>query len=126
MGGSESKATVSECMIKNLKKGLGGDYGVKMRPNCLHILCEVKWPAMGTGWPPENTMNSKRVEAVYTVVIGQPGHLDQYPSIDSRLGLARDLPTWTRFCTQKGKGKILMTQKLTDDKKGNSTGFARG
>ena len=38
MGGSESKATVSECMIKNLKKGLGGDYGVKMRPNCLHIL----------------------------------------------------------------------------------------
>ena len=30
MGGSESKATVLECMIKNLKKGFGGDYGVKM------------------------------------------------------------------------------------------------
>ena len=27
MGGSESKATVLECMIKNLKKELGGDYG---------------------------------------------------------------------------------------------------
>ena len=27
MGGSESKATVLECMIKNLKKGFGGDYG---------------------------------------------------------------------------------------------------
>ena len=29
MGGSESEATVLECMIKNLKKGLGGDYGVR-------------------------------------------------------------------------------------------------
>ena len=29
MGGNETKATVLECMIKNLKKGFGGDYGVK-------------------------------------------------------------------------------------------------
>ena len=29
MGGSESKAPVLECMIKHLKKGFGGDYGVK-------------------------------------------------------------------------------------------------
>ena len=75
-------------MIKNLKKWLGGDYGVEMKPNHLHILCEVKWPPMGVGWPPENTMNSKIVEAVYTVVTGEPGHLNQYPSIDSQLGLA--------------------------------------
>ena len=108
-------------MIKNLKKGFGGDYGVKMKPNRLHILCEVEWAPMGAGWPPENTMNLQIVEAVYTVVTGEPGHLDQYPYIDSRLGLAQDPPTWTRFCNQKGKGKILMAQKLTDDKKENST-----
>ena len=30
MGGSESKATVLERMIKNVKKGFGGDYGVKI------------------------------------------------------------------------------------------------
>ena len=117
MGGSESKAAVLECMIKNFKKGLGGDYGVKMKPNSLHILCEVEWPPMEVGWPPENTMNLKIVEAVYTVVTGEPGHLDQYPYIDSRLGLAQDPPAWTSFCIQKGKGKILMAQKLTDDKK---------
>ena len=29
MGGNETKAIVLECMIKNLKKGFGGDYGVK-------------------------------------------------------------------------------------------------
>ena len=50
MGGSESKATVLECMVKNLKKGLGGDYGVKMKPNLLHILCEVERTPMGAGW----------------------------------------------------------------------------
>ena len=50
MGGSESKATLLECMIKNLKKGLGRDYGVKMKPNRLHILCEVEWTPMGAGW----------------------------------------------------------------------------
>ena len=81
---------------------------------------------VGVGWPPGNTMNSKIVEAVYTVLTGEPGHPDQYPYIDSWLGLAQDPPPWRRFCIQKGKGKILMAQKLTDDKKGNSTGFGRG
>ena len=109
--------------IKKLKKGYVGDYGVKMTPNCLHILCEVERPLMGVGWPPENTMNLKIVEAVDIVVTGEPGHPDQYTYIDSWLGLAQDLPTWTRFCIQKRKGKILMAQKLTDDKRGNSTGF---
>ena len=86
IGGSESKTSVLQCMIKNLKKGFGGDYGVKMTPNQLHILCEVQWPARGVGKPPENTMNLKIVEAVYTVVTGEPGHPDQYPYIDSWLG----------------------------------------
>ena len=35
----------------------------------------------------DNTVNLKIVEAIYTVVTGEPGHLDQYPSIDSWLGL---------------------------------------
>ena len=76
---------------------------------------------MGVGWPPENTVNLKIVE-----VTEEPGHLDEYPYIDSRLGLAQDPPTWTRFCIQKEQGKILMAQKLPDDKKGNSTGFGWG
>ena len=104
-------------MFKILKKRFGGDYGVKMKPNRLHVLCEVEWPPMGVGWPPENTVNLKIVEIVYTVVTGESGHPDQYPYIDLRLGLTQDPPTWTRFCIQKGKGKILMAQKLTDDKK---------
>ena len=56
----------------------------------------------------------KNREAVYTVVTGEPGHLDQYPYSDSWLELAQDPPTWTRFCIQEGKGKISMAQKLTE------------
>ena len=67
---------------------------------------------MGVGWPPENTTNLKIVEAAYAVVTGEPGHLDQYPYIDSWLGLAQDPSTWTRFFIQKRKRKILMAQKL--------------
>ena len=64
-------------------------------------------------------MNLKIVETVYTVVTGESGHPEQYPYIDLRLGLTQDPPTGTRFCIQKGKGKIkiLMAQKLTGDKK---------
>ena len=88
MGGNESKVTALACMIKNFKKGFGGDDGVKMTPNCLHILCEVEWPSKGVGWPPEGIMNLKIVEAVYTVVTGESGYPDQFPYIDSWLGLA--------------------------------------
>ena len=99
---------------------------MKMRSNHLHILCEVEWPPMAVGWSPENTMNLKIVEAVYTVFTGEPGHPDQYPYIDSWLGLAQDHPLWTRFCILKGNGKILMAQKLTDNEKEKSTGFGLG
>ena len=62
-------------------------------------------------------MNFKIVEADYTVVTGEPGHPDKFPYIDSWLGLAQDSPLWTRFYIKKGKGTILMAQKLTNDKK---------
>ena len=61
---SESKATVLEYMIKILKKGFGGDYGVNMTPNRFRIFCEVERPSMGVGWPPEGTMDLKTIKAV--------------------------------------------------------------
>ena len=62
-------------------------------------------------------MNLKIVEADYTVVTGELGHPDKFPYIDSWLGLAQDSPLWTRFYIKKGKGTILMAQKLTNNKK---------
>ena len=62
-------------------------------------------------------MNLKIVEADYTVVTGEPGHPDQFPYIDSWLGLAQDSPPWMRFYIKKGKGTLLTAQKFTNDKK---------
>ena len=116
MGENESKATVLECMIKNFKKGFGRDYGVKMTPNFLHILCEVEWPSMGIGWPPEGTMNLKIVEAVYTVVTGKPGYPDQFPYIDSWLGLAQDLPSLDEILYQERERTNMNGTKMIKNK----------
>ena len=104
-------------MIKNFKNGLGRDYGVKMMPNHLCILYEVKRPSVGVGWSPEGTMDLKIVEAIYTIVTGEPGHPEQFPLIGLWLGLAQEPPPWMRFYIKKGKGTILMAQKLTNNKK---------
>ena len=74
IGGRGSKATVLENMIKNFKKGFDGDYGRKMTPGRLRTLCEVKWPSMGVGWPPEGTVDLNLIKAVYAIVTGKPGH----------------------------------------------------
>ena len=98
-------------MIKNLKKGFGGDYGVNITPNRLHILCEVKWPPMGVGWPPEDTMNLKLVKAVYTVVTGEPGHPNQYPYID--MARVSSTPSYLdKLLYPEGKGKNINSTKI--------------
>ena len=64
MGGTGSKATVLENMIKNFKKRVDGDYGRKMTPSRLRTLCEVEWPSVGVDWPPEGTMDLNLIKAV--------------------------------------------------------------
>ena len=63
------------------------------------------------------TVNFKIVEAVYTIVTGEPGHPGQFPLIDLWLGLAQEPHPWMRFYIKKRKGTILMAQKLTNNKK---------
>jgi hypothetical protein len=57
MGGNQSKNTPLDCMVKNFKKGVNGDYGVQLIPDRLKGLCEVDWPALGVGWPPEGSLD---------------------------------------------------------------------
>ena len=51
MGGSESKATVLECMIKILRRDFGGDYGVKMEKALAPHSSTLAWRIPGTGEP---------------------------------------------------------------------------
>ena len=61
-----------------------------MTPDQLHTLWEAEWPSIGVGWPLEGTMNLTLIKAVYAIFTGKPGHPDQFPNIDSWLGIAQD------------------------------------
>jgi hypothetical protein len=69
-------------MVKNSRKGFNGDYGVKLIPNKLKACCEVDWLALGVGWSPEGSLDKIVVHEAYKVIVGRPGHLDQFPYID--------------------------------------------
>jgi hypothetical protein len=78
MGGSQSKNTPLECMVKNFKKGFNGDYRVKLTPNKFKVLCEVDWPGLGVWWPLGGSLDKTVVNEVYRVNVGRPGHLHQF------------------------------------------------
>jgi hypothetical protein len=83
MGGSSSKPIVLECMLKHLKKGFLGDYGIKRSPRKLCTLCELERPTFGVNWPPEVTLELPTVWAINQVIIGTPEFPDQFPYINS-------------------------------------------
>jgi hypothetical protein len=53
-----------------------------LTPNKLKALCEVDWPAFGIGWPLEGSLDKTVVNDVYRVIVGKPGHPDQFPCIN--------------------------------------------
>jgi hypothetical protein len=63
------KNTPLECMISNFKKGFNGDYGVKLSPNKLKVLCELDWPAFGVRWTPEGSLDKTVINEVYRVIV---------------------------------------------------------
>ena len=91
-----------------------------MTPGWLRTLCEVEWPSMGVGWPPEGTKDLTLIKAVYAIVMGKPGNPDQFPYIDSWLGIAQDPPSPHQ--KKKKMGPFLHSwwgRKNLDGSKGN-------
>jgi hypothetical protein len=57
-------------MINNFKKGLNGDYRVKLIPNKLKVFCEVDWPAFGVGWLLEGSLDKTVINNdMYRVIV---------------------------------------------------------
>jgi hypothetical protein len=56
-------------MINNFKRGLNGDYGVRLTPNKLKVLCEIDWSAFGVGWPLEGSLDKTVINKVYRVIV---------------------------------------------------------
>jgi hypothetical protein len=89
MCGSSSKPTVLECMPKHFKKGFSGDYGIKMSPWRLCMLCELEWLVFGVNWPPEGTLDLPIVRVICQIITRNPGYPDHFPSLGFR---------WLRPC----------------------------
>jgi hypothetical protein len=82
MGRGQSENNPLGCILKNFKKGFKGDYGVKLTPGQLRTFCEIDWPGFGVGWPSEDSLGKVIDNKVFEVVVGEPGHPDQFPYID--------------------------------------------
>jgi hypothetical protein len=90
-----------QCILKNFKKGFNGSYGVKLIPNKLKALCEVDWPVFGVGWPQEGSLDKTVVNEVHRVIVGKPGHPDQFPYIDCWQDAVFSRLTWLRPCLEQ-------------------------
>lgn len=44
-------------MLKHLKKGFSGDYGISMNLGTLRTLCTLEWPSFQVGRPWEGTLD---------------------------------------------------------------------
>jgi hypothetical protein len=92
MGGSSSKPTVLECICKYFKKGFSGDYGIKMFPGKLLMLCELEWPTFGVNRLPEGTLDLLTVRTIYQIIIETLRHPNNFPYIDCWLQVAQAMP----------------------------------
>jgi hypothetical protein len=77
-------------MINNFKKGFNGDYGIKLTPNKLNILCKVNWPAFGGGWPPQGSLDKTMINKVYRVIEKKnPNTQENGKSQEAKTGLQK-------------------------------------
>ena len=109
MGGKQSKNTPLECTIKNFKRGYSGDYGIKLTPGKLQMFCEIDWPSFGVGWLSKGSLDKELVRKVFRVIMGDPGHPDQFPYIDCWQGIVLSRPPWLKACL-KENCKIMMPE----------------
>lgn len=92
MGNLTSKPTILECKVKNFKKGLTGDCGVKLSAGKLFTLCTLECPSFVVIGHPDRALSVPIAPAVHRVVTGDPGHPDQFPRIEQWLKIAHLRP----------------------------------
>jgi hypothetical protein len=69
---------------------------MELTPNKLMALCEVDWSALGVGWPPEGSLDKTVANEVYKVIVGKPGHPDQFPYVIAGRMVSSGQYTWLR------------------------------
>jgi hypothetical protein len=61
---------------------------------------KVDWPTFSVGWPPEGSLHKTVANEAYRVIVGMPGHIDQFPYIDYWQDAVLSWPTWLRPCME--------------------------
>jgi hypothetical protein len=80
--------------LKTLKRDLMET--LELTPNLLRTICEADWPALVVGWPLKGSLHKTVVDEVYGVIVGKPGHPEQFPYIDCWQDAVLSQPTWVR------------------------------
>jgi hypothetical protein len=112
MGSSGSKChTVLQTRLANFRDGFSGDYGVWMKLAKLQTFCELEWPTFNVGWPTGGTLDLATIARVRDILIGDLGHPDQFPYIDSWYIWATHPPDWLRFHAPRRHTAILVNGK---------------
>jgi hypothetical protein len=79
----------------------------------LFTLCELEWLTFRVNWPPEVTLELPTIRDIYQVIIGTPGHPNQFLYSDSWLQVAQPMSPWVWFCaSKKGQSRVFVVQVL--------------
>jgi hypothetical protein len=102
-------------MLKNVRKGFNGDYGVKLTLNKLRTLCKLNWPAFGIRWLLKGLLDKIAVSEVYRVIVRNSDHPDQFPYIDCWQDAIFSQPVWLKACLE-GSYRIMVAKIATTSK----------
>uniref|UniRef100_A0A8D2ITB3 Gag protein n=1 Tax=Varanus komodoensis TaxID=61221 RepID=A0A8D2ITB3_VARKO len=107
MGQEQSIATTPlQCLLNNFSDFFerASGFGVSVKPGTLRALCELEWTSFGVGWPAEGSFDLTPIKNVEAVILGNPGHPDQIPYIETWLDIARTKPSYLKRCQRKLPG----------------------
>lgn len=92
MGGAQSvHNTPLACMLKNFDSYFKSKYPSVTKER-LKLLCKHVWPTMGTGWPPQGSLDEEVADALWGEIVGNPRkYPDQLPYIEQ----------WVNVLTEK-------------------------
>jgi hypothetical protein len=76
--GGQSENIPLQCILKTFKMRFNGNYGVKMILDKLRTFCEINLPTFSIGWPMERLLGKVIVNNIFEVIVGEPGHPDQF------------------------------------------------
>jgi hypothetical protein len=75
---------------------------------------------------PERSLEKIVVNEVYEVIVGRPGHLDQFPYVDCWQDAVLSQPSWLSPCLEEAcrimVARVAATSKCTEENKGAYTG----